>query len=65
MLAGCISNGMCCSQKELGVSDDHSGLWELPEDLPLGKDLKEIYEIDDFIFEVDNKSLTNRPDLWG
>ena len=64
-LAGYESQGMCCSQKELGVSDDHSGLWELPEDLPIGKDIKEIYEIDDVVFEVDNKSLTNRPDLWG
>ena len=64
-LAGYESQGMCCSQKELGVSDDHSGLWELPEDLPLGKDIKEIYEIEDTVFEVDNKSLTNRPDLWG
>ena len=64
-LAGYESQGMCCSQKELGVSDDHSGLWELPEDLPIGKDIKEIYEIDDVVFEVDNKSLTNRPDLWS
>lgn len=64
-LAGYESQGMCCSQKELGVSDDHSGLWVLPDDLPLGKDLKEIYEIEDTVFEVDNKSLTNRPDLWG
>ena len=31
----------------------------------IGKDIKEIYEIDDVVFEVDNKSLTNRPDLWG
>ncbi|MBQ2058553.1 MAG: phenylalanine--tRNA ligase subunit beta, partial [Firmicutes bacterium] len=30
-----------------------------------GTDLKDIYEIDDIVFEVDNKSLTNRPDLWG
>ena len=64
-LAGYDSEGMCCSKKELGVSDDHSGLWELPEDLPLGKDIKDCYEIEDVVFEVDNKSLTNRPDLWG
>lgn len=64
-IAGYTSEGMCCSQKEIGVSDDHSGLWELDEDLPVGKNLKEIYEIDDVVFEVDNKSLTNRPDLWG
>lgn len=34
-------------------------------DLPLGADLKSVYAIDDIVFEVDNKSLTNRPDLWG
>lgn len=64
-IAGYPSHGMCCSEAELGISADHSGLWELPDDLPLGKDIKEIYPIDDIIFEVDNKSLTNRPDLWG
>ena len=64
-VAGYKSYGMCCSAAELGVSADSSGLWELPDDLPLGKDLKEIYPIDDVVFEVDNKSLTNRPDLWG
>ena len=30
-----------------------------------GTDIKEVYQIDDIVFEVDNKSLTNRPDLWG
>ncbi len=64
-IAGCESHGMCCSEKELGVSDDHSGLWELPEDAPVGKDMTELYAIRDTVFEVDNKSLTNRPDLWG
>ncbi|MBQ2932389.1 MAG: phenylalanine--tRNA ligase subunit beta [Clostridia bacterium] len=64
-LAGYTSYGMCCSEKELGVSDDHSGIMEILEDVPCGTDVKEIYDIDDIIFEVDNKSLTNRPDLWG
>ena len=64
-LAGFTSCGMCCSEKELGISDDHGGIMDLPADLPNGKDLKEIYAIDDIVFEVDNKSLTNRPDLWG
>lgn len=62
---GYTSQGMCCSEAELGISADHSGLWELPEDAPIGTDIKELYPIDDIIFEVDNKSLTNRPDLWG
>ena len=64
-LRGVVSNGMCCSGKELGISDDHSGILELDNSYENGTDIKEIYPIDDVIFEVDNKSLTNRPDLWG
>ncbi len=64
-LAGYMSYGMCCSEAELGISDDNSGIMEITDDVPNGADLKDIYEIDDIVFEVDNKSLTNRPDLWG
>ncbi len=64
-IAGYPSFGMCCSEAELGISADHSGLMEIEDDLPLGTDLKSVYAIDDLLFEVDNKSLTNRPDLWG
>ena len=64
-LAGYESHGMCCSEKELGISADHSGLMELPDDTPVGRDITELYGIIDTVFEVDNKSLTNRPDLWG
>ena len=64
-LAGFTSNGMCCSEAELGISDDNSGIMEITDDVKNGTELKDIYEIDDIIFEVDNKSLTNRPDLWG
>ncbi len=65
MLAGYPSNGMCCSEKEIGISDDHSGIMEITDDIANGTDLKSVYAIDDIIFEVDNKSVTNRPDLWG
>ncbi len=64
-VAGYESHGMCCSESELGISDDHSGIIEVFEDVSLGTDIKKLYDIDDIIFEVDNKSLTNRPDLWG
>lgn len=64
-VAGCESEGMCCSEKELGISDDHSGIMELDPSLKNGTNIKDIFPIDDIIFEVDNKSLTNRPDLWG
>lgn len=64
-IAGEISHGMCCSEKELGISEDHSGLMMLDDQYPLGTDIKTFMQLDDTIFEVDNKSLTNRPDLWG
>lgn len=64
-LAGIMSYGMCCSESELGISDDHSGIMEITDDVAPGTDIKSVYAIDDIIFEVDNKSLTNRPDLWS
>ena len=64
-IAGFESCGMCCSEKELGISANHEGIMELDADTPLGVDVKELFAIDDIVFEVDNKSLTNRPDLWG
>ena len=64
-LAGHTSYGMCCSEKELGIGDGNDGIMDITDDVPCGTDLKELYQIDDIVFEVDNKSLTNRPDLWG
>lgn len=64
-LSGYTSNGMCCSEAEIGLSDDNSGIMEITDDIANGTPLKDVYEIDDIVFEVDNKSLTNRPDLWG
>ena len=64
-LAGFMSYGMCCSEAEIGISDDHSGIIEITEDVKNGTDIKELYAIDDIVFEIDNKSLTNRPDLWS
>ena len=64
-LAGYTSYGMCCSEKEIGISDDNSGIMDITEEVKNGTDIKELYQIEDIVFEVDNKSLTNRPDLWG
>lgn len=64
-IAGVTSRGMCCSEKELGISEDHSGLMILEDSYTLGTDIKEFMQLEDTVFEVDNKSLTNRPDLWG
>ncbi|MEG1149886.1 MAG: phenylalanine--tRNA ligase subunit beta [Bacilli bacterium] len=64
-IAGFDSEGMLCAGDELGISTDHAGIIELSDDLPLGTDIKEVFPINDIIVEIDNKSLTNRPDLWG
>ena len=64
-LAGIDSFGMCCGGNELGIESDTSGIVELDPSLPVGKNIKEILPIEDVLIEVDNKSLTNRPDLWG
>ena len=64
-LVGVESFGMLCSAQELGISDDHSGLLILDGDYAPGTDIKSIIDIEDVIVEIDNKSLTNRPDLWG
>ena len=64
-IAGYESFGMCLSEKELGISEDHSGIMILDNDVKVGTDIKDIIPIDDIVYEIDNKSLTNRPDLWG
>lgn len=63
-IAGYESFGMCCSEKELGLSDNNDGILEITDDFALGTPLTKIYPIEDTVFEIDNKSLTNRPDLW-
>ncbi len=52
-LRGTESFGMACSERELGLSDDHSGLMELPQDAPLGTDIRDYLELDDHSIEVD------------
>lgn len=65
IVAGYPSHGMCCSEAELGIGADNAGIFDIPDAIAPGTDLKSVYDIDDILFEVDNKSLTNRPDLWG
>jgi phenylalanyl-tRNA synthetase beta chain len=52
-LRGVESCGMLCSAKELGLSDDHSGLLELPADAPVGRNLRDYLSLDDTVIEVD------------
>jgi len=65
-IRGILSEGMLCSEEELGYAEDSAGLMELPEDAPVGQNLIEYFkETKDVLLDVDNKSLTHRPDLWG
>ena len=52
-LRGVESFGMLCSAKELGLSEDHSGLMELPRDAPIGTDLRDYLALEDKTIEVD------------
>lgn len=68
-IRGVLSEGMLCSEEELGFAEDSAGIIELDKvfDNPeLGKNMLELYnEKKDVLLDVDNKSLTHRPDLWG
>lgn len=62
-LRGEPSFGMLCSFSELGISDDHDGIIELPADAPIGADIRDYLGLDDNAIEVD---LTpNRADCLG
>jgi len=59
-IRGETSVGMMCSERELGLGDDHSGIMILPPDTPLGKAVEEVLGLDDVILEL---GITpNRPD---
>ena len=59
-MRGIESQGMLCSARELGLSDDHSGLLALPADAPVGRDVREVLALDDRRFVI--KLTPNRGD---
>ena len=68
IIRGVESNGMLCSAKELGIGADDKGIYILPEDFIIGQPLIKAFNLDDILFEIENKSITHRPDLfnhWG
>ncbi len=52
-LRGVESNGMLCSERELGLSDNHEGLMELPADAPVGEDIRDYLRLNDSIIDLD------------
>ncbi|WP_127959389.1 phenylalanine--tRNA ligase subunit beta [Serratia microhaemolytica] len=62
-LRGEPSEGMLCSFSELAISDDHAGIIELPDDAPIGTDIRDYLQLDDNMIEI---SVTpNRADCLG
>jgi phenylalanyl-tRNA synthetase beta chain len=51
-MMGLVSNGMLASARELGLGDDHRGIWVLGQDAPLGADLAEWLDLDDAVLDI-------------
>jgi phenylalanyl-tRNA synthetase beta chain len=64
-IRGAESNGMICSVRELGLGDEHDGIWVLPGEPQVGRPVAAALGIEDWVLEIDNKALTHRPDCWG
>lgn len=65
LVRGEKSVGMLCAEDELGLGPDHSGILILENRAKVGQKFSDYLNLQDTIFEVDNKSITNRADLWG
>lgn len=62
-IRGVESNGMLVSEREMGLSDEHEGIIDLPEDAPVGAPFAGILGLDDPVIDIE---LTpNRPDCTG
>jgi phenylalanyl-tRNA synthetase beta chain len=64
-LRGVVSNGMLASGKELAINEDHDGILEIDQEAQLGQAFAEIYDLNDYIIDIENKMFTHRPDCFG
>jgi phenylalanyl-tRNA synthetase beta chain len=64
-LLGVTSNGMIASARELDLYDEHVGILEVEDDVKPGTSFASTYELDDYLLDIENKSLTHRPDCFG
>ena len=63
LIRGVASNGMLCSGYEMGISEDHEGIIELPPDTPVGESFAKAVGLDDAVLDV--KVTPNRADCLG
>ena len=52
-LQGAVSHGMICSEREIGLSDRHDGIMELPVDAPIGKNIRDYLALDDYVIDIE------------
>lgn len=52
VIRGVKSEGMLCSERELGLSTEHQGILELPADAPVGADLADYLNLDDVVLDI-------------
>ncbi len=64
-IRGELSEGMICAEDELGLGPEHDGILVLGEGARPGQPVAQLPGLADVVFEIDNKSVTHRPDLWG
>lgn len=64
-LRGVVSNGMLASSHELGLSDDHTGILEITDQIDPGTPFKNLFDLDDVVIDCENKMFTHRPDCFG
>ncbi|MDR2336900.1 MAG: phenylalanine--tRNA ligase subunit beta, partial [Candidatus Nomurabacteria bacterium] len=65
-LKGVESNGMLAATDELNLGADHAGILEIDENLATaGESFAEVFGLNDTLFDIENKSLTHRPDCFG
>lgn len=65
-LRGAMSNGMLASAKELDLGDSHDGIAEISiYNAQPGDSFAALYELNDYLLDIENKSLTHRPDCFG
>lgn len=64
-IRGIKSYGMICSEKELGLGYKTNGIMVLDSKAKVGESFKKYLGLSDYIFEIDNKSLTHRSDLFS
>ena len=62
-IRGIQSDGMMCSEKELEISEEHSGIIELPQDTKIGTPYSKLVDENKVIFEI--AVTPNRPDALG